>query len=161
MKILAVVGQPASGKDTVADYLAIKGFHQHIVAFIDAGVVHRTTGYLAEDIADTITGDTVVSGFRNTAEIEIFRRRFDKNFKLIAVESSEQARYERIHSRNREGDDLTFEQFQAEELAEKAKNTGSHEVDKVIALADVALQNDGTKDELLEKVDLFLNNTNH
>ncbi len=175
--IIAVVGHPASGKDTVADRLVEKGFvhinssdmlravmreqgiptdRPHIHAFVSAQRVKRGNGYLAEEIADVITGDTVVSGFRNTAEVEVFRRRFSGEFTLIAVESSERTRYERIHGRKREGDDLTFEQFQAEEAAEKAKSTGSHEVDKAIALADITLQNDTTKEDLVAKVDAVL-----
>src|SRR3954466_5249570 len=109
-RIIAVVGQPASGKDTVADRLVEKGFvhinssdmlrammrkeglptdRSTIHAFVSKRRAEKGNGYLAEEIADLITGDTVVSGFRNTAEVEVFRRRFPDAFTLIAVESAE------------------------------------------------------------------------
>ncbi len=176
MLIIGITGQPSSGKDTVAEYLASKGFahvsssdkireemrkvgltteRENVSNFVIEKRKERGNGYLAEQISDAIIGDTVVSGLRNTAEIEIFRKRFGKEFLLIAVDAPIETRFRWAKDRGRIGDNISFEQFKKEEEKERA-GSSFHEVDHVIKLADHLIFNDGTKEELLKKVDSCL-----
>ncbi|TSC69876.1 MAG: hypothetical protein CEO12_686 [Parcubacteria group bacterium Gr01-1014_46] len=174
MIIIGITGQPSSGKDTVANYLASLGFlHVSTSDLIrqemreqglptDRPTMHdfvaerrkeRGQGYLAELAVQKIKGDAVVSGLRNTAEIEILRNSFGDKFVLVAVEAPLETRYRWVVGRRRDIIDLTFEQFKAEEEAEKNANEGAFQVDAIIAMADKLILNDGTKEELLKKVD--------
>ncbi len=172
-----MVGHPASGKDAAAKYLEAKGFRHisvgdflrelmrqkniptdrsHIRSFVKAMRAEEGNGYPAEEIAETITGDTIISGFRNTAEVAIFRKRFSETFIMIAVDAPAEIRYARIKERKRIGDDISFERFKEEEDAERAEDSGSHEVDKVMAEADLKIENHGTKQELFAELDKLL-----
>lgn len=175
--IIGVTGHPASGKDVVADYLASKGFlkisggdilREEMAKLglpIDRSSIHdfvvekrkeRGNGYLSEETIKRVTGDTVISGVRNTDEVRILKEAFGKNFKLIAVETPIEIRFERAKERGRIGDDVSFDKFKEEEEKEKAQESGSHEVDLVIKKADIIIQNDGSIEELFKKIDDFI-----
>ncbi len=177
MKIISVVGQPASGKDTVADYIKTKGFAEYSSAdFIrnDMGKVGIETtrknmqefssemrkklgnGYPYFDIVKTISGDTVISGARNTSEIKVMRDKFGDELKVIAVEAPIETRYKWAKERKRIGDNISFEEFKKEEDKEKDNSSGTHEVDKVVEMADIKILNEGTLEDLYKKVDEVL-----
>jgi len=175
--IIGVTGHPASGKDAVAEYLEEKGFAHLSGGNIlrekmkEKGMsVDRTSvrefakemrakvgnHYPYEELADMVSGDTVVSGLRNLAEMEVFKRKFPDSFLCVGVDCPLEVRYERAASRGRIGDDVTFERFKEEEERERLEDSGSHEVDKVIAEAHAVLDNSGTKEELFEKIEELL-----
>ncbi len=175
--IISVVGHPASGKDTVADYIGTKGF----VKFSSSNFIRKdmqTLGipedrtsmnrfvsemrlkfgnsYPAQEIINVMEGDTVIAGFRNTAEIKKFQDTFNGEFKVIAVEAPIDTRFGWAKERGRIGDDITLEHFTKEEEIEKGHHSGSHEVDKVIQMADFTIINNGTKEDLFKKIDDIL-----
>jgi dephospho-CoA kinase len=188
MKVIGIVGHPASGKDTVAEYLASKGY-AHISSGevirddmkklgldTDRGSIHQYViqkrqevgnSYPSQEIIDDIKNKAgilssidlsmgiVVSGFRNTEEVSLFRKEISE-FKLIAVDAPMENRYTWAKTRGRIGDDITFERFKKEEEQEKAKITGSYQVDAAIGMADILIVNNGTKDDLFNKVNAFL-----
>lgn len=177
MKIIGVTGQPSSGKDAVADYLAGEGFvnisggdilreqmrqlgiptdRTHLTEFSSQMRAKHGNDYLARQSTDRVKGDTVISGIRNTDEVALFRAKFGDDFIMIAVDAPIKTRYRWARERGRMGDEVTFERFKAEEERERASVSGSHQVDAVIALADVVLVNDGTIEDLHRKVDEFL-----
>lgn len=172
--IIGITGHPASGKDTIANYLVSQGFFKvsggdilrqemkKMGVPIDRTSIHefskkmreqRGNGYLSEETIKRIKSNTVVSGIRNTQEVKIFREKFGDNFKLIAVQTPLEIRYKRAKKRNSARDSISLEQFKQEEEKEKAAVSGSHEVDLVIALADVVIENNGMLEELFKKVD--------
>jgi dephospho-CoA kinase len=179
--ILGIVGQPSSGKDTVANYLETLGFvhistanlireemkvlnlpldRAHVSQFVIEKRKERGPGYLAEESIKKLDNinRAVISGFRNVAEIEITRTKFSKNFILLAVQAPLLTRYNWALSRKRDGDQISFEQFKTEEEAERAGSKDSHQVDAVIGMADKVIFNDGTKEELLAKIDDLVKN---
>ena len=177
MTIFGICGQPASGKDTVADFFIAKGFahislsdilreamrkeglpldREHMNAFSLKAKKERGLDYLAVAAVEKITGNTIISSIRGSSEVAYFKRSFGPSFKLLAVEAPLQSRYERAKKRNRPGDDISFETFKAQEDREKADPTGSHEVDKVISMADIVLDNGGSMDELKAQLEKFL-----
>jgi len=87
-----------------------------------------------------------VDGIRGVAEVNEFRHAFGKNFHLIAVQTGEQTRYSRISSRGRADDVDTRERFK-----EKDRREGDWGLEEAIALADFAIVNEGTIEELHRK----------
>lgn len=175
--VIGITGQPSSGKDTVAAHLVGKGFQhfsggdilreemkqlglpldrEQVREF--SAKMRETHGnaYLTKKIIRHISKNAVISGFRNVAGVETFRKHFPRTFALVAVDAPVEVRYRRARSRGRIGDDISFEQFQEEENQERVSPSGSHEVDKVIALADYHIQNTGTQEELFQKIDAVL-----
>ena len=174
MKIIGVCGQPASGKDTVADFFISRGFahfstgdilreemhkagipvdRAHMGPFATTAKKERGMGYLAELAADKVTGEAIISGLRAGVEIEILRKRFGDNFRLIAVDAPLQSRYDRAKKRNRPGDDIPFERFREQEENERANLSGAQEVDKVISMADLTIDNSGSKKDLITRLE--------
>ena len=173
--IICVVGQPASGKDIVADYIVeIYGFKKFSSAdFIrrdmkKLGITTDRTSintfvsdmrkkfgneYPAREIVKSVEGNTVIAGFRNTAEVKVIQEKFRNHLKIIAVEAPIEDRYKRARGRGRIGDDISLERFIKEEETERSHHSGSHEVDRVIKMADITIINDGTKEDLFRKVD--------
>jgi dephospho-CoA kinase len=177
MKIIGLCGQPASGKDTVADFFVSKGFRHislgdtlreemrkqgkptdraHMSVFAADAKRTRGMAYLAEMAAGMVSGDTIISGIRGTAEVEFFRRRFGPEFILLVVDAPLATRYERARKRNRPGDDISFEEFRRIEDHERSAASGAQEVDKVIALADQTIDNRGSIEALMAKLELLL-----
>jgi len=178
--VIGITGHPASGKDSAADFFAAKGFQTLSGGNVLREMMHREglsvdrtsmreftkrmrtqrgNAFPAEEIASQITEqNTVISGLRNLAELEIFRKKFGSNFILLAIDADVEVRYERVLGRKRAGDDLTLERFKEEEDAERMEPSGSHEVDRVIAVADHVIKNNGTREEFFEKLGLFLEN---
>lgn len=175
--VIGVVGHPGSGKDTVGDYLAKKGFKKFsggdflrakmrdsglstdrtsVHEFVKQQRMRYGNDYPASEIIKEIDGNAVNVGFRNTEEVAIFKNQFGNKFILFALETPLDLRYERAKQRNRMGDDISLERFKEEELRERAADSGSHEVDNVIAMADVIIINDGTLDELFTQIDAIL-----
>lgn len=175
--VIGITGHPASGKDTVADYLRTIGFSKislgdiirrdmtalgipidraHMSEFARKVREERGNGYLTEETVKAIAGDTVIAGVRNTEEVRIFKDRLGDRFKLMAIETPLEVRYARAQERKREGDLISFEQFKKEDEQERNSQSGSHEVDAVIALADVVLQNDKTMEDLFGEAREFV-----
>ncbi|HZS43061.1 MAG TPA: AAA family ATPase [Candidatus Paceibacterota bacterium] len=176
-KIIGITGHPASGKDTVADYLVSKGFikisggdilreemhklnlathRANIHDFVSKMRLKHGNGYLSHETIKRIKGNTVISGIRNREEVKIFRKELGNKFQLIAVDAPLKIRYKWAQERKRTGDEISFEQFKKEEEREKAKDQGSHEVDLVMDEADLIILNEGTKEDLFKKVDKSL-----
>jgi dephospho-CoA kinase len=176
-KVIGVVGHPASGKDTVAEYLAGKGFTHFSSGNVirekmkEAGLpldrssmqefsrgerVKHGNHYPSAEIVEQVEGNTVISGFRNTAEIDFFKNHFGEEFVLIAVDAPLEHRYKLAKARGRIGDDISLEHFKKEDEREKAASGGSHEVDQVILMADKVINNHGSLDELFRQIDELL-----
>ena len=183
MTIFGLCGQPASGKDTAADFFIAKGFvhistgdllraemrkagipvdRAHMSEFAAKAKKERGYGYLAELAVASIkeggsTSDkAIVSGLRAGLEIDMLRKSFGADFRLLAVDAPLQTRYERAKKRNRPGDDIPFETFKALEERERASSTGAQEVDKVISMADVVIDNSGSIEDMRSQLAALL-----
>lgn len=174
IKVIGVTGHPVSGKDTVADYLMTKGYkkismgdilrekmkglgisteRKNIHEFVKGERKRYGNSYPAGEVIEQINGNTVVAGFRNTEEIKAFRDRFGKDFILIAVEVPVHIRHARAQKRKRVGDEISLEQFKEEEHRERAADSGAHEVDRVVGMADIVIKNELSKGELFQDID--------
>lgn len=79
----------------------------------------------------------IIEGIRSPFEVNIFRRNF-RNFKIIAIHSSPQTRFNRLKRRNRSDDSTDFRKFLERDMRELKFGIGN-----VIATADFMLINDG------------------
>lgn len=93
----------------------------------------------------------VVDGIRGVAEVHEFRKKFGKNFHLIATWAKEDVRYRRIAFRKRADDSISRENFRAKDRREISWGLGD-----AIALSDVLFVNEGSIEELQRKAEDFL-----
>ena len=175
--VVCVVGQPGSGKDTLAKFLVEKKHFWHISTGniireemrtrniptdrenmrIFSQKMRKVNGnsYPANIAASKIVCDTVISGPRNVAEVDVFKNKFGKNFILVAVDAPIEIRYERVkNGRGRTGDSISFDKFKAQE--EEECDSGTHELKKLLSMANFTIDNSGTENELFNKTNDFL-----
>lgn len=175
--VVCVVGQPGSGKDELANFLEKRRKFCHISTGniireemkkkniptdrgnmrIFSQKMREKAGnmYPANIAAERIVGDTVITGPRNVAEVEFFKNRFTDWFVLVAVDAPIEIRYERVkNGRGRAGDDISFNEFKAQEEAEY--NSGTHELSKLLAMADYVIDNSRKKEEMFVKMECII-----
>ncbi len=110
-------------------------------------------GFLADRALQKLEIDKnyIIDSIRNPREVEVLRRL--TNFRLIHITALPQTRFERICARKREGDPTTFEKFQELEAKEaKSADPNAQQLEETGRLADAELENNGSMDQLLEKV---------
>ena len=181
--VIGVVGTIASGKDVFADLVAARlaavrfSFSQAIDKELKArkiAVSRPTQRQLANDLralegpgvwAKRIVeemafaeGYAVVEGFRNPLEVKEFYATFGKRFILVAVDAKVSTRFERAKARAKPGDYKTFEEFKEVDAKERGKGETfyGHNIDGCIALADYAVINNGSLDDLKRQADLVV-----
>ena len=180
--IIGIVGQPAAGKDTLAGFLEKQGFYhistgdflrqeltrqgggssdrQALHNFVTTMREQHGAGYPTTELLKSIAGkNTVLTGLRQIAEIEILRSQKDDQFILIAISAPIEKRFQWAHARKREGDNISFNEFKRQEDQERAGT--AHQVDAVMASADILIENDGTIEDLGEKLRRALSSTGH
>lgn len=172
--IIGLTGQNSSGKEQVALYFNGIGFKCYSLSdvirseaqkrklpctrsvLIDLGRELRLehgNGYLAEQIIRRIETNKnyVIDSFRHPDEVAVFRK--INNFNLIAIESKQNIRFERMKLRNRTGDPQTFEEFLKLDLEESVSTkTEGQNLTATIATADYVIENNDTIEELYLKL---------
>ena len=168
--IIGVTGLIGSGKGAVADILVRKGFIKlgHS-AILDEELRARNIeinrdnqvkianemrnqyghGYWARKLIERIEPgkNYVVEGFRNTAEVEEFKK--IPNFLLVGVAAGRKRRYEWISNRQRHGDPKNFEEFLKVEVRDfLEKEAYGQQNAFCFAMADRFVQNEGNLDDL-------------
>ena len=176
--IVGVTGTNGAGKGAVVDYLVQKGFkHYSAGGFITEEIEKRgmpvnrdsmrlvandlrksqNPAYLFESLYQRALdggGDAVIEAPRAIAEGEFLK---GKDVPLIAVDADRTIRYERISKRGSVKDNVSFEQFSAQEDRE-LNATEAHDMNilGVMQLADFTLNNNGTLEELHAQIDEVL-----
>ncbi len=176
--IVGVTGGYCSGKDTVAQYLADNGFtHISLSDFIRAELrlrkkeitranlieagkeLREKFGHaaLANLALEAMDADKkyVVSSIRNPAEVEALRKR--KGFILVYVDAPAKERFRRMAGRQKQGEELpTFTDFLASEKKEMSEDPAGQQLHKVFRMANLTIRNDGSVEQLYQKLDKFL-----
>jgi dCMP deaminase len=145
--------------DVIRDEIRSRGEEPSRESLIRTGNELREklgAGILAHRILRKVDPDSnaVIDSIRNPAEVETLRTAH--NFRLVNVEAASRTRFERIRKRNREGDPLNLESFEALEVREASGNAHSQNLLAVGQLADSTLANDGTLEDLQAAVDTLL-----
>ena len=172
--IIGVTGKNGSGKDEILRYLESKGFSTFSLSdllrerlretgleetrenLISIGNELRETngsgilGKLA--LKRTQNQEKVgIGSIRNPAEIEELRKNND--FFVIGVDAKNEIRYSRILERNRGGDIRTFEEFNRVEEVENSDDPTKQQLTECLRLSDRLLENNGTIEELHQKLE--------
>ncbi len=172
MKIIAFVGMPASGKSeasTVARSLDIP-----VVSMGDA--VREETARRGLPPTDENVGGTgtklrgeegmdaiarrcvprirsldapvvVVDGTRNIEEINYFKRQFDDDFKLIAIQAPFELRFARVKKRARSDDMVSIDELKRRDEREKGWGLGT-----AIEKADITIKNTSSLEKFQEDI---------
>ncbi len=161
MKLIAFVGMPASGKseaaaisrlcgipvinmgDVVREETAKRGLHP-----TDENIGGTGTALRKEEGMDAIAKRcvpringldspvVVVDGIRNIDEVNYFKKHFGSDFKLIAIHSPFETRFERVKKRARSDDTVDIDELRRRD--EREKGWG---LDKAIKKADIGIMN--------------------
>jgi len=165
-----------SGKRTIAEYLNKKGFRVLTFSFdvLDVELKKRNisitrknqqdlgneiraregAGGLAKRLVAMIEPgkDYVLDGIRNPGEVLELKKL--KDFILIAIDSSQKLRFERIVSRNMERDPKTWEDFLKADARDFDDGIVSGlQIKKCMEMADYTIVNDSSVEEFKEKFD--------
>ncbi|TFG09854.1 dephospho-CoA kinase [Candidatus Thorarchaeota archaeon] len=170
MQILLITGMPGAGKSEIADQFRM---HNHPVVVMGDVVrevarkrglepsrkntmsimlelrQNRGPGAIAEYCLDSMENldreSIVVEGCRSIAEMEVFRKRA-ASLTTVCVHASPDTRFHRLQKRNRKDAPTDWDAFRERDLRELDVGLGG-----VIALSDIMLVNEGTKEELRKK----------
>ncbi len=176
--IIGITGTFASGKDTVAEYLAKKkGFERVTLSDIIreelkkrglsetrenlqkiGNELRRQKGplyLLKEALSRVKSNKVVIAGVRQRDEADFFKQGEDRI--LLAVDAPPHIRFERLRARGRKGDTLTWEEFVAKEKEEMSGKGGiAQDVKYCMDKADFVLDNSGDEDYLYDQIDEIL-----
>ncbi len=178
--LLGITGTDGAGKGTVVEYLVKnKGFAHYSARAIwieelnkrgeeptranmrlIANEMREQFGndflitYYLQKIKEDGTDKEIIESIRTVAEAQTLKA---NGGILIAVDADEEIRYARVQARRSETDKVTFEQFQAhEELEAHDPNPHGMQKQKVIAMADYTIMNDGSVEELFQSIERVL-----
>ena len=180
MIIIGITGTLGAGKGTIVEYLIEKKFFLHfsVRAFLLKEIRrqglpenrdsmfslanHLRNLHGSSYITDQLYLQAVQSGkncviesIRTPGEIASLRKK--GGFTLFAVDAAPEIRYERIILRQSETDHISYETFQKNEQREMdTADPNSQNLRKCIDTADFILENNGTKNNLLQQVEKIL-----
>ena len=171
MKVVGVVGMPASGKteaaevaheegvpvvsmgDVIREEVELRGLEPTDKNMGRVGVALRekegdeaVAQRCASEIHNKDASVVLVDGVRSADEAEFFREEFGEDFVLVAVEAPFETRLERVRERGR-SDDADA----ADELRERDERELGYGMGEAIEEADVTIQNDGSLEEFREE----------
>lgn len=179
--IIGLAGTFASGKDTVAEYIASKHGYVHVSTgdIVRAESLKRGLSTHRNDLfnvannmratqgADTLVENAlkqdanrqeklVISGIRNVKEVETLKA---SGGLFVFVDAPVESRFERAKARGRLEDKTDLAGFKAQEERELI-NTEEHaqHISALKGLADVTIVNDGSLADLQTKVDKLVRN---
>ena len=179
ISIVAVCGMPGSGKGEFSR--VVEKFKIPIFSMGDMvreelrsrGLVEtpENVGYIAVDLREkfgegvlakrlvpyienkfTENGLIIIEGIRGVAEYEVFKEQWNDKFKILAIESDTEIRWNRIKIRGR-GDDGDREAFDVRDLREK-----SWGLERLLSLSDIQIKNNSEIVDFEIEVQRWLNN---
>lgn len=171
MKVVGVVGMPASGKteaaevardegvpvvsmgDVIREEVEMRGLEPTDENMGRVGVALRekegddaVARRCASEVRAQDAPVVVVDGVRSADEADYFRGEFGEDFVLVAVKAPFETRLKRVRSRGRSDDAEA-----ADELRERDERELGYGMREAIEEADVTIQNDGTLEEFREE----------
>lgn len=180
MIIIGITGTIGAGKGTVVDFLIKNKKFKHFSArsFLVEEIEKRGMennrdsmvivandlrskfgpGYIAEELfnrAINSEDNAVIESLRTIGEIETLRKK--GNFTLLAVDADPRIRYDRVLTRGTSTDDISFEKFLADEQREMISiDPNKQNLSECIKRADFVVDNNGSLEELNEKIEKIL-----
>ncbi len=109
---------------------------------------------LARRVAKKSKRKSVIDSIRNPKEVEFFQNQDD--FMLLAIDAPPELRFERVKIRGREESVSSLQEFVAKEAEEMGTEKSSQQLLACMEMADYTIINDGTIEELRNKLEEFL-----
>jgi dCMP deaminase len=147
--------------DVIRKDLADRGLEETRERMIETGNSIRTTegpGALARRLLPKLLGNRnyAVDSIRHPAEVEVLREAGER-FQLIWIDADEAVRFRRLRERGRSGDPETIDEFRSLEGQElESDDAFGQQLLAVRALADAAIDNNGSIDQLHEAIHSLL-----
>ncbi len=180
MVIIGITGTNGAGKGTVVEYLVNqKGFkHFSARALLTEEIEKRGwennreslikvanelrekygSAYVAEELFKraAVSGENcIIESIRTVGEIELLRQKGE--FVLLAVDADQKLRYERNSKRGTVTDGVSFEEFVESEKKEwQSDDPNKQNLKKCIETADFVIENNGTIEDLNQKIEDIL-----
>jgi len=177
--VMGITGTNGAGKGTVVDYLIKKKGFKHFSAsgLITEELIKKNrpvnrdnmilmgnelrakngANYLARELlrrASKENANSIIESIRTPGEVEELKK---NNGILIAVEANQRLRYERNLKRGSTKDKVSFEEFVAQEKQEMVSDDPNKQnLSACKKAADYVIENNGTIDELNQKVEELL-----
>lgn len=177
-KILGITGMNRAGKGAIVDYLKKNNF-EHLSAsdFITEEIVKRNmpvnrdsmievandlrakfgAGYIVEELlrrAGESKNNTVIESIRTLGEVKKLK---EKGAVLLAVDAYIKIRYQRAVKDGGVKDNVSFEEFVEQEKKEwESTDPNKQNLKACREVADFVIENNGTIEELNEKVEKIL-----
>lgn len=187
MLIIGVVGQIASGKGILVNYLTR---HFDFISYSLSSIVHdelkkkkigKFTRQMLQDMGDELRrvygdqvlaqrtlevinvqkkGRIIMEGIRNPGEIE-FLKKNSKNFILVGVKANKKLRFKRLLSRGKEWDPQTYEDFLKVDRRDVGvgQNSSGQQVGKCMKYCDHIVTNNSSINEFVEKIAKLMKKT--
>ncbi|MDB5236969.1 MAG: hypothetical protein JWL88_71 [Parcubacteria group bacterium] len=177
--ILGITGSFGAGKGAVVDYLVQQKGFVHFAAreFIFEQVRKRglpldrdSTTIVANELrathgsayiiqcllkeAEASGKDAVIESLRAVAEARFIQ---EEGGIVLGIDAPAEIRFARVIKRASETDHVTFQKWVEQEKKEMNPNDPTkQDIFGALALSDIVIQNDGTLEELHQKIDAFL-----
>jgi dephospho-CoA kinase len=181
LKVIGAVGRIGSGKDTAIKYISKKCSIQILSIGDIAREMAKNAGlsatreslqkitencykkygrtYFIEETIRRIERANcprmLITGIRAPTDVTTLRKRFLDDFVLICVRADERKRFQRLLSRREPRDPKTWQQFLEQDRTEEK----IFQLDEACRLADYRIDNDGTVEELHQKIDEIIMKT--
>ncbi|MGC9058293.1 MAG: AAA family ATPase [Candidatus Nanoarchaeia archaeon] len=181
--VLGIIGRIGAGKDVATQYLVEKyGFKEiHMGNLVreelkELGIAESRENlqkysrerteqfgkdYWAKKVVQKIkelskAGESkfVINGIRRLEEVELPKKEFREEFKLLLIEASPEIRFARLQERKRPGDPTNFEAFLAQEQAELKL----YDFEKIESFADFRIKNEQDINYLYFELDKLVKN---
>jgi len=179
MKIIGVTGTIGSGKNTVKHLIRRKFNCYHVaLSAVIRGEIEKKRGnfnritlqdmgnemrqkygthilaLLAIEYLPRDKEMIIIDGIRNPGEVEYLKKKFGSDFALIAVDAPLEIRFDRIRGRGDPKDPQTIEEFIELDKRDKGQGEPAHgqQVAACIADADYKIENNGTPEQLEQKI---------
>jgi len=96
----------------------------------------------------------IIDGIRNPGEVEWLRKKFGRDFVMIAIDAPQSVRWERMQKRAKRTDPKTFEEFlvaEKRDIGEGQPDYGQ-QVAACMKIADITIVNDGSLQDFEDKI---------
>jgi dephospho-CoA kinase len=174
-RLIGLTGTNGSGKGEVAAFFGKKGYECFSLSdLIREELIKRDeditrdnlirmgnqlrekfgADILARLVMKKIKGKAVIDSIRNPHEVEYLRKQ--KDFILLSVDAPVELRYERVRQRGRIESATNLREFIRKEEEEMTSRKNGQQLRNCMSLADIALINDGTLEDLFQKLEALL-----